>query len=147
MSKTITFRGSLGIGLQKKLKLSTIQGKVGYQITNFVILPERPGQDNPELIAKVFSKDQTGSITDQIDFGDSNLLAVALFHGSADSDPFGNTTIFDNEIVNQDVYITVEDASGDTRPGQFYIEFKTVALTDIQSTQLTLKNLRTIASR
>ena len=38
------------------------------------------------------------------------------------------------------------DASGNTVPGNYYIEVETMELSDVQATQLTLKNIKTITS-
>ena len=54
--------------------------------------------------------------------------------------------VFDNEVFNQDIYINTAATTG-TIPVNYHIELETVALSATESTQLTLKNLRTIASR
>lgn len=142
MSKKISYKGQIPIGEQEKINLKTLNGKRGYKITEFRCISLQPGAASSELIAQVFTKDQTGVISAQVDFTDSNLLAVAYI-----DDPGFQVIFFDNELFNQDIYVTMNDGSGATVPGNYYIELETVALTDIQSTQLTLKNLRTIASR
>ena len=99
-------------------------------------------------ICKIYSKDQTGSLANSVDFTEGDLLAVAIYNGNAAAFnyPTNETIIFDNEIFNQDIFIYAGDtvATADTN---FYLELETVKLTDVQSTQLTLKNLRTIAGR
>ena len=47
---------------------------------------------------------------------------------------------------NQDIYVNITDISGSTVPANYYIELETIPLSDIQATQLTLKNIRTITS-
>ena len=148
MSKKITFKGAIPPGLQDKLKLSTLNGKTGYKITKFEQLQGRPGTDNVELVAQIFTRDQTGSITSDVDFTDGDLLGVNYYKaGSSSSSPTTTQIIFDSEITNQDIFITMADAAGGTQWGNYFIELETVALTDIQATQLTLKALRTVASR
>jgi hypothetical protein len=148
MSKKITFRGQIADGLQNKINLATLNGKTGYKITNFKICGLIMGAGDKELTAQVFTKDQSGAITSEVDFTDSNLLAVALYNDVA-SQATGNdeVIIFDGEVFNQDIFITAVDQSGNTAPTNYYLELETVGLSDVQATQLTLKNLRTIASR
>jgi hypothetical protein len=148
MSKKISYRGIIDAGLQQRIKLATLNGKRGYKITKFQIISPDPGTSSVELIAKVYSKDQTGSISNDIDFTEGDLLAVAHFsaNGSAQTYPEDMVVIFDNEVFNQDIYVTATDDSGSSKTN-FYLELETMSLSDIQSTQLTLKNLRTIASR
>ena len=148
MSKKLSFRGRLLDGVQQKIKLSTLNGKTGYKIKKFQTIQVNPGTDSVELICKIYSKDQTGSLANSVDFTEGDLLAVAIYNGNAAAFnyPTNETIIFDNEVFNQDIFIYAGDtiATADTN---FYLELETVKLSDVQSTQLTLKNLRTIAGR
>jgi len=148
MSKKLSFRGILTDGVQEKINLSTLNGKRGYRITKFQIMQITPGSESVELTAKIYSKDQIGSIDAPVDFSEGDLLAVAVYNanGQAFNYPTSQHVIFDNEVFNQDIFIYAYDTVA-TAPCNYYIELETVALTDTQSTQLTLKNLRTIASR
>jgi len=137
------------MGEQDRIKLSTLNGKTGYKITQLNIINQTPGTTtNHALVCKIYTKDQTGSVTNTIDFTEGDLLAIAYSTQSTSSNTmFAETIIFDNKVFNQDIYVYIVDPSGATDPGNYYIELETMALSDIQSTQLTLKNLRTIASR
>jgi hypothetical protein len=149
MSKTLSFKGNITDGLQEKIFLRTKDGKTGYKIKKFRLISEAPGQPpTVELVCKLFSKDQTGSISATIDFTESDLLAVATYkedHGSTGT--VSDTIIFDNKVFNQNIFITSKDVSGGTASSNYYLELETITLSDVQSTQLTLENLRTIASR
>tara|TARA_Y100001938_G_C7811831_1_gene292270 strand:- start:41 stop:496 length:456 start_codon:yes stop_codon:yes gene_type:complete len=149
MSRTISFRGTLDMGTQDRIKLSTLKGKVGYKINKFQIMSTLPGQSGKsvEYVAQIFKTDQTGSITPDVNFTNSDLLAVIHLQDQQASDnPASEIIIFDNEVFNQDIFVTMQDADGDTVPGNYYIELETMPLSDLQATQLTLKNLRSIAS-
>ena len=146
MSKTLSFRGKLDEGLEEKINLATLNGKTGYKITKFTTMSSTPGDGNFETITKIYSKAQ-GSGSTGVDFTEGDLLAAVF--SEDDAHPAYATTqtiIFDNEIFNQNIYVSTASLTG-TIPVNYYIELETVALTDIQSTQLTLKNLRTVASR
>ena len=149
MSKTISFKGKLNIGEQDRIKLSTLNGKTGYTIKKFEIMTVTPGTAAFEYCAKIFSKDQTGSIVDTVDFTDSELLAAACqFMNSDNVGIFTSQVIFDNQVFNQDIFVYITDTKAVAAANQcnYYIELETMPLTDIQSTQLTLKSIKTISS-
>ena len=143
MSKIVSFRGRLDINTQEKINLKTINGKTGYKIVKFDIISETPGTNNIELIGQIYKK-EAASVVSAVQFDDSNLLAVA-FHVTQ----YGPTqaTIFDNQVVNQNVFVTMTDQSGNTVPGNYYIEFEAMSLNDIEATRATLQSIRDITSQ
>ena len=146
MSKTISYRGKLPIGEQDRIRLKTINGKVGYKITKFQIITTTPGGATSEMIGQIFKTDQTGNITTTVDFSDKDLLAMAFYQDGATIDNTQNmTVIFDNEKFNQDIFVNITDASGSTVPGNYYIELEAMSLSDLESTMLTLQSLRSIS--
>ena len=146
MSKKISYKGTLPIGLEDKISLRTINGKTGYKITKFQIIGTAPGPANAEYIAKV-TKVKDTNISSTINFTDADLLAVAyLQENTSTAVPTSETIIFDNEKFNQDIFINITDASGGTQPCNYYIELEAMSLNDLQATQLTLKSIRTITS-
>ena len=150
MSKrTISYKGQLAMGGQDRIKLSTINGKVGYKITKFNIIPKEPGSTSSELIVQIFKTDQTGNIGRVVNFENSDLLAVAYYEGNsgAGTGYSGKQIIFDNEKINQDIFVSAEDGNAsNTNPANYYIELEAMTLSDLESTMLTLKSLRTLAS-
>ena len=147
MSKTISFKGQIPIGEQDRIRLKTNNGKTGYKITKFQILPGRPGVDDVELVCQIFKTDQTGSISSEVNFTDSDLLAVAYYQDDLQNHYASSTDIlFDNEKFNQDIFVTMTDASGATDAANYYIELETMSLSDIETTMLTLQSIRQIMS-
>jgi hypothetical protein len=147
MSKTISYKGTLDIGLQDRIRLKTLKGKVGYKINKFQIISTVPGYGNSEFIGQIYKTDQTGSIGTSVKFTDPNLLAVSFVkEGSAPSEGYANTIIMDNEKFNQDIFVNITDASSGTTPCNYYIELETMDLSEIETTMLTLKSLRTVTS-
>ena len=135
------------MGEQERIRLKTNNGKTGYKITKFQIISTAPGTGNFEYVAQIFKTDQDGSITSTIDFSNGNLIAAVY---NSDSNTWGgnlpdSAIVFDNEIVNQDIYINITDASGGTTPCNYFIELEAMTLSDIEATQITLKSLRTIS--
>ena len=148
MSKTLSFRGQLPIGIQERIKLSTKDGKTGYKITKFQILSSTPGSGDVEFIGQIYKTNRTSNINTTPDFSNGNLLAAVYYQDdSSISHSSSMDIIFDNEIFNQDIFVNISDAAGGTKPCNYYIELEVMSLTDIQSTQLTLKSLKNIASR
>jgi hypothetical protein len=149
MSKTISYKGQLVMGGQDKIKLSTMNGKTGYKITKFNIIPKEPGSTSSELIVQIFKTDQTGNIGRVVDFTNSDLLAVAYYEGNSGSGTgySGKQIIFDNEKINQDIFISAEDGNAaNTTPANYYIELESMALSDIEATYLTLQSIRDLTS-
>tara|TARA_Y100001972_G_C7454962_1_gene232578 strand:+ start:97 stop:546 length:450 start_codon:yes stop_codon:yes gene_type:complete len=149
MSKIISYKGNLPIGEQDRIRLKTNNGKTGYKIVKFQIVPEAIFTTDYETVCQIFNKDQTGSTTNEIDFTNSDLLAVAVqkSESSSSAGPFGGEVIiFDNKKFNQDIFVTMASAGSFTNPVNYYIELEAMPLSDLESTMLTLQNLRTIAS-
>jgi hypothetical protein len=147
MSKTISYTGQIDMGTQDKINLQTNNGKIGYKITKFQIISSTPGTTGSvEFVAKIFNKDQTGSITPAVNFTDSNLLACAFYQDRANASSNTETIIFDNKQFNQNIFITIQDAEGGTIPCNYYIELERMSLSDIEATELTLQSIKTVTS-
>ena len=143
MSKTISYKGMIVSTGVERLRLKTNNGKVGYKITKFEIMPNN-SNNNFETTVKIYStKQNQGDVF--VDFSDSTLLAAA-FSGLISGGYAGSQAIIhDNVIFNQDIYVTAEDASG-SQPTNNYIELEAMSLNDVEATMVTLQNLRTISS-
>jgi PKD repeat protein len=148
MSKKISYKGKLAMGGQDRLQLATMKGKIAYRIVKFQIMSTLPGGSSAqELIGRAFTSDKTSNTSATIDFTDSSMLATSITFHSGNTNPTFEQIIFDNEKTNQDIYVTIIDAAGGTVECNYYLELETDALSDVEATQLTLKNLRTVASR
>jgi len=136
-----TFRGLLANGGQEKFRLSTIKGKVGYKVVKFQLLQEQPGALSSEHVVKIYKTEQT-SIDGIINFTDSDLLGACFHSGSASAagSPEDTTVIFDNEIFNQDIFVTHSDAGGFNV--NYYIELEVIPLDDAGAEYTTLKDMR-----
>ena len=146
MSKIKTYKGQLPIGEQEKIHLSTNDGLTGYRIRDFKIVISDTSTATYALVAQVFLTDQTGKITATIDFSKSDLIA-AIFQDSQQSYFNKEVVILDKETFNQDIFITMDDATSATTPGNYYLELETMDLSDIETTKLTLQCIRTVTSR
>jgi len=134
-----TFRGLLADGGQDRIRLQTINGKMGYRIVKFQAMATSDNV-NLETVLKIHKISTTPSAT--INFTDSNLLAACLYNESTGS---GNMPtpiiIFDQEIFNQDIFITNKgSAAGEIN---YYLELEVIPLTDQGAEYTTLKDIRT----
>ena len=145
MSKTISYKGTLPTGDQERIKLSTLNGKTGYRIKKFKTISSAPGSSDIEIITKIYKKEQS-NITPTIDFTEGDLLACChLQGGNVTSENSQEIIIFDNEVFNQNIFITADDEAGGTTAVNYYLELEAMPISDLEATQLTLKSLRTIS--
>ena len=136
-----TFRGKLVDGGQERIRLSTIQGKVGYRIIKFKLLPAAPGTTDYESVVKIFKTEQS-SVSGTIDFTDPTLLAAGYIEGRLTPETTdSHHVIFENEIVNQDIYVTHDDLDAGEECN-YYIEMEQIQLTDKSAEYSTIKDLR-----
>lgn len=148
MSKIKSFRGLLADGGVDTITLHTNTGSTGYRIVKFSLMCKQPGLGNQESVVKIYKIPQTGILTSgaTIDFTDNTMLAAGIFTASTNqkTDPEDLSIIFDNEVFNQDIYVTHTDNEG-TLDINYYIELETVKLDLTENTVATLKDIRNIS--
>ena len=102
---------------------------------------------NIEYIGKITKKTDP-NITAVVDLTDDNVMAVAYYvDNNSTAVPPNDTIIIDNAVTNQDIFVNIVDAAGGSISCNYYIELEKIKLSDIEATQLTLRNLRNVASR
>jgi len=140
-----TYRGLLEDGGQDKIRLTTTDGRTGYRIVKLATIQKSPGTSGKDCegLVQIFKTSQA-AVAQTINFTDSDLLAVAWYSGSPDSYQYPEDTIviFDNEIFNQDIYISYYDVRGIGDPMNYYLELEQIKLTVVQAEQLIVKALR-----
>ena len=133
-----SFRGRLAATGQETIRLSTQNGMTGYRIVKFEVVNNDPVSVDLETTVKIYKVEQA-TVDNKIDFSDSTLLGAAYYENDNHGSYFGgNTIIFDNEIFNQDIYIT--NAAGSMN---YYIELEQLKLNENSQTVATLKDIRT----
>ena len=143
----ISFRDKITKGTEHIINLKTNNGKTGYRIKQLTVLPSDVEAGANEACVKIYKKSQDSKDA-IINFNDGELLAAAMFlRDQATVATTSDVVIFDNEITNQNIFVTYADGQGSATEINYYIELERIALKDLQATQLTLKSLRTIASR
>tara|TARA_Y100000401_G_scaffold88188_1_gene73733 strand:+ start:252 stop:695 length:444 start_codon:yes stop_codon:yes gene_type:complete len=146
--KVKSFRGRLADGSQDTIILHTNNGSTGYKITKFEIMTEEPfGGANAEHIIKIYKVEQT-SVTADINFSQNTLLGAAIINNSTAGYQNASvpSVIFDNEVFNQDIYITHVDNQG-SQACNYYIELEQMKLDLSENTVATLKDIRNIESQ
>ena len=141
MSRIISFRGLLADGAQERISLQTKTGETGYRIVKFALIPNQPFNKTQESVLKIYKVEQT-TVDGVVDFSENTLLGVGAFkmHDTVNYMAFEHV-IFDNEIFNQDIYITNYDAAtGESI--NYYIELEQRDLALDEATVATLKDIR-----
>jgi len=136
-----TFRGLLGDGKEDRIRLSTKKGKIGYKIVKLQLMGIDCNEDM-ETTVKIFKITQT-AISADIDFSDGNLLAAAIYsqHSDAHAYPEDLIVMFEQEIFNQDIFITNKGVTY-TKNINYLLELETINMTDNQAAVSTLRDIR-----
>jgi len=138
-----TFRGLIADDTQDTINLHTNDGKTGYRIVKFHVFPADPGNQHYEAILKIYKISQT-TITSTVDFSDQTLIGAAFYQDAeGQAYPSSDVIVFDNEVFNQDIYITYKATSESTgTPMNYYIELEQMPLDLNESTVATLQSIR-----
>ena len=137
-----SFRGKIKDGGIDTIVLHTNDGSTGYQIKKVQCVPADPGTTNTEHVFKIFKIPQT-TATGSIDFSDQTLLASVYLSSRDDRYGGDNIIVFDNEIFNQDIYLTHDDTNN-AGAVNYYTELEQVKLSLDENTVATLKDIRNI---
>jgi hypothetical protein len=141
MGKILSYRGLLADGGQDTILLSTKKGEVGYRIIKFQLMfPDLA--TSLKSVVKVFKNFQD-TIPDTISFSDDNMLACGIMSGKADQTAYPEDLIavFDQEIFNQDIYVTHSEVAG-AASINYYIELEAIKLSEQDAMVTTLQSIR-----
>ena len=141
-----SFKGRLADGGQNTIVLHTNDGTTGYKIVKFEILPVLPGTVTGEHVVQIFKIEQTTvpTVDPTIDFSDNTLLGSAIMgNGTNFQFSIPGAVVFDNEIFNQDIYVTHTDAHA-AGECNYYLELEQIKLDLNENTVATLKDIRNL---
>ena len=137
-----TFRGRLTNGGKETIRLSTNDGKTGYQIRKFQIISDTPGAASHELVSKIYSIDPTSAVDGVVNFTDPTLIAVATYQDDSGVGAGPNEhVIWDNLTINQNIFITGIDVAGSSLVN-YHLELEQFRLDLSEATVATLKDMR-----
>jgi len=139
-----TFKALIADGGQDTIRLSSKSGLIGYKIVKFQLIPNKPGALAAEHVVQIFKVYQDPTlISNEIDFTNQTLLAAGYVSNatSGDSSPPRQTILFDNEVFNQDIFVThkIQNGSGSVN---YYIELEQIKLDVNEAAVATLKDMR-----
>ena len=140
-----SFRGKLTDGAIDTIVLHTNDGSTGYRIKRFDLMSTDYGTaagDSHSSVVKVFKIPQT-TADELVDFADNTLMAAATFERFNSVGTLTQSVFFDNEVVNQDIYLTHKDTQTG-RSVNYYIELEQMKLDLNENTVATLKDIRNI---
>ena len=141
-----TFRGKLADGAIDKISLHTNNGTTGYRIKKFQAMTGDAvgGMESASLVA-IYKTVQT-TASNEVDFSDQTLLAAIDYrqHTNEGYGITGANIIFDQEVFNQDIYITHKDSNTGASMN-YYIELEQVTLRLDENTVATLKDIRNLS--
>tara|TARA_R100000963_G_C4611737_1_gene81924 strand:+ start:95 stop:532 length:438 start_codon:yes stop_codon:yes gene_type:complete len=139
-----TFRGTIAMGAEDQISLHTNNGATGYRIRKFQLISTTPATGDNEYIGKI-TKMPDDDISTSVDLSDNKILAVNYYvSGRYTSETQNTLVIFDQDVVNQDIYVNITDGIGGTIPCNYYIELEQVKLDLNENTVATLKDIRNI---
>jgi hypothetical protein len=145
MGRIVSYRGLLADGGIDTIPLHTNNGKTGYKIVKFQVMPNEPGTGGAAENIVQINKVLPTAVKTTVDFSDLTLLGVAIWIGN--KNPAANvpspydSVVFDNEVFNQDIYVSQIDTDG-SESVNYYIELEQVPLTEDQALVAIVKNLR-----
>jgi hypothetical protein len=139
-----TFRGLIASGDQDIVSLHTSDGSTGYRIVKFQLMSQTPMTVESENVVKIYSTNQATAVTATIDFSDNALLASGFIENQPAAKESGSasTVIFDNMIINQDIYVTHSSEQGVAV--NYYLELEQIKLDLNENTVATLKDIRNV---
>jgi|TARA_R110002110_G_scaffold248557_1_gene464712 malate/lactate dehydrogenase len=140
-----SYRGRLADGATDSIPLHTNDGKTGYKIIKFELMPGNPTNDNIEVIIQVWKTAAAAAGASAIiDFADNTLIAAGYIEDNAGDDNTFHTdqVIFDQETFNQDIFVTSTAPTASTDGVNYYIELEQMDLTEDQALVAIVKNLR-----
>ena len=135
------FRGLLGDGGEDEINLERQNANVAYRIVKLEMIGIRPSTTKQESTLKIYKTSQS-SVTDTVDFSDSDLLGV--IYRETDSGANSNepaVVIFDQEIFSQNIYVTHVDENS-AAAANYYIEIEEVPVSASALIQLKLGTAR-----
>jgi len=134
-----SFRGLMLDGTIKTIRLSTNNGLTGYKINKLELINQNPGVESAEAVVKIYTVPQTTADA-AVNFDDPTLLAVGFFRAHATHLALVDVIVFDNVIVNQDLYITAQDLENNAM--NYHLELEQIRLDLSEATVATLKDMR-----
>ena len=138
-NRILSYRGLLEDTDMETILLSTKKGEIGYRIITFKLFPNVPNVNQSSLVS-IFKTEQTSAAT-TANFSSQNLLGTGLYVAKESTFTADETVSFDQEIFNQDIYITHTEING-SRAINYLLEVEVIKLDESQAMVATLRDIR-----
>ena len=141
-NRILSYRGLLEDGGQYTILLSTKKREIVYRLIKFKLLPHTPGDVNQDSTVKIFTVEQAAAVQ-TINFSETTLLGAATY-GSDDATYSNNDSravIFDNVIINQDIFVTHKDQAS-SESINYYMELEVIKLSEHDAMVTTIQSIR-----
>ena len=141
MSKMKTFRGKLEDHTQHRIHLSGGNPDFGYRIVKFQVIGKNEDTDY-ETAVQIFKSDPGGfgTATANIDFDNDSLIAACLYNDSTSGGvEAAQIVVFDDEVVNQDLFITMDGAQTSGATINYHIVMEEVKMSDSEAAVVNYK--------
>jgi hypothetical protein len=136
-----SFRGQLLDGGQDTIRLSTNRGEIGYRIKKFQVIDDEPGENEVEIVAKIYTRFQD-TVDNTVNFSDPGLLGMAFYANQGDQAVVSSeVVIFDSVAINQDIFVTAFTHGTDPKIN-YYLELEQIKLDVSEAAVATLKDMR-----
>jgi len=144
-NRILSYRNLIAKDAMDIILLSTKKGEVGYRIVKFeLMLPSI--EVNAKSLVKIYTDETESALAyDTIDFSQTTLLAAAMISAKSDQTAYPEDlkVIFDQQIFNQDIYITCHDGQGGSSNSiNYYLELEVIKLSEDEAMVATLKDIR-----
>jgi len=147
MSRIVSFRALMPDKSQDTIVLHTTDGSTGYRIKKFQMISNQPVNENTEHIMQIWKVARTSTEVaaglNAPDFSNQTLLGTGVYTNPSSAHTVASFTsvVFDNEVFNQDIYITHSDEQAGIACN-YYIELEQMPLDLNENTVATLKDIR-----
>ena len=124
-----TFKGLIANATQHKISLSGGEEDKGFRIAEFHVMPNKPITNSQEALVQIWKvKQDPAALSSEVDFSNDELLGTAIWSNNATTEnyPEDLTVMFDDLVLNQDIYITCNEVSG--RKMNYYLKLEEVTM-------------------
>ena len=134
-----SFKGRLPNLGQDQIHLAGGDTNTGYRIHKFEIIGQSPFFAESEAVMKIYTVKQS-SVDSNVDFRDETLLGVSIATNNTANpvDSAYKAVIFDQDVVNQDLYVTYKTNQGSEKCN-YYIELEEVKMKDPETAVVNYK--------
>ena len=142
--KVHSFRGVLGDGDQRKIRIEGPVGAIAWRITKFEVMGNKPGISSPvESIVSIWREEQASVAVSafEVNFDQDELLGTAIWTMGETTYSNDAAVIFDNSLFSRNIWVTHTDNAA-SESCNYYIELEEVKVSKTGMAQLAIAAAR-----